>query len=148
MWNKLLTTAGAAATLLSVAPGVAAQQPAPAAQTRAAAPVVYQRELFDYSRGGRPDPFRSLLSSSDVGVRVEDLALRGVVVHPDASRSVAVLSRAGVARPIRARVGERVGGIRILAIRPRSVDVLVEEFGVARRETLQIKPAPGKGGSS
>lgn len=148
MLNKLLNAAGAAAMLLTVSAEVAAQQPASATPSRAAAPVVYQREIFDYSRAGRPDPFRSLVSSSDVGVRVEDLALRGVVVHPDASRSVAVLSRAGTSRPIRARVGERVGGIRILVIRPHSVDVLVEEFGVARRETLQIKPAPGKGGSS
>lgn len=146
MWNKLLTTASCAAALFALAPAASAQRPAHAS-SRAAAPLIYEREIFDYARAGRPDPFRSLVSSSDVGVRVEDLALRGVVVHPDASRSVAVLSRSGVARPIRARVGERVGGIRILAIRPRSVEVLVEEFGVARRETLQIKSAPAKGGS-
>lgn len=147
MWNKLRTGAGVA-TLLVVPTALAAQQPVRSSPAPAPAPVVYEREIFDYGRGGRPDPFRSLVSSSDIGVRVEDLALRGVVVHPDPSRSVAVLSRAGVARPIRARVGERVGGIRILAIRAHSVDVLVEEFGVSRRETLQIRSAPGKGGSS
>ena len=82
---------------------------------------------------------RGLLA--DLGVRVEDLALRGVVFHPDPTRSVAMLTREGAERPIRARVGDRIGGIRILTIRPNSIDVLVEELGVARRETLQITRA-------
>ena len=107
--------------------------------------IVYRREVFRYSGVGRPDPFRSLMGSADLGVRVEDLALRGVVYHPDPSRSVAVLAREGAERPIRSRVGDRIGGIRVLTIRPNSIDVLVEEFGIARRETLQITKATPKG---
>ena len=127
-------------------------QSAPSAATvraaggsRADSMIVYRREVFRYTGVGRPDPFRSLLGSAELGVRVEDLALRGVVYHPDPSRSVAMLVREGAERPIRARVGDRIGGIRILTIRPNSIDVLVEELGVARRETLVITKATPKG---
>lgn len=135
----------ALASILAASLGSA--QDAPATGARAAGPrgdsmIVYRREVFRYQAMGRPDPFRSLLGSADLGVRVEDLALRGVVYHPDPSRSVAMLVREGAERPIRARVGDRIGGIRILTIRPNSIDVLVEELGVARRETLRITRAP------
>ena len=136
-----------------LAPAVASAQTAPAQSAPGAAPraptasrgdsmIVYRREVFHYSAMGRPDPFRSLLGSADLGVRVEDLSLRGVVYHPDPSRSVAMLVREGAERPVRARVGDRIGGIRIMTIRPNSIDVLVEELGVARRETLRITRAP------
>ena len=115
------------------------------ARSRADSMIVYRREVFRYSAAGRPDPFRSLLGSADLGVRVEDLSLRGVVYHPDPSRSVAMLAREGMERPVRAHVGDRIGGIRILTIRPNSIDVLVEELGVARRETLVITKATPKG---
>lgn len=108
--------------------------------------VVYRREVFEYSRAGRPDPFRSLVGSADLGVRLEDLSLRGVVVHPDASLSVAVIAREGNPRLIRARVGDRIGGIRILAIRPRSIEVIIEDLGVARRETIEITRVPASKG--
>ena len=76
------------------------------------------------------------------------LTLMGVLYHPDPSRSVAVLSQTGSTRRIRARVGDRVGGIRIVSIGPRSVDLIVEEFGVARRETLELRPTSERGSSS
>jgi hypothetical protein len=106
--------------------------------------VIYEREVFEYSAGGRPDPFRSLLQDGELGIRIEDLMLRGVVYHPDPARSVAVLSQTGSQRRIQARVGERVGTLRILSIQPERVEVVVEELGVARRETLTIvRPEPG-----
>ena len=119
--------------------GLGIPGPVNAQQTAAAdTAIVYEREVFQYSAGGRPDPFRSLLNDADLGVRVEDLTLRGVVYHPDPSRSVAVLAQVGSDRRIRARVGERVGSLRVLAIYPDRVDIVVEELGVARRETLRI----------
>lgn len=116
-----------------------------AAQAAADSAVVYEREVFDYSRGGRADPFRSLLDDAELGVRLEDLSLQGVMVGGDPSQSVAVLSRVGTNRPLRVRVGDRVGGIRILSIEQRLVQVLVEEFGVARRGTLELKSVTQKG---
>jgi hypothetical protein len=117
--------------------------PAPVAGQDVSDSVVYEREVFRYSAGSRPDPFRSLLEDGDLGIRVEDLSLRGVVHHVDPSQSVAFLLVAGSERRVQARVGERVGSLRILGIFPDRVDVVVEELGVARRETLRIQSPPG-----
>lgn len=126
---------------LFAAPGAArAQAPADTA-------IVYDREVFDYSRAGRPDPFSSLLNAEDLGIRLEDLSLQGVMYDADTSQSVAVLARVGSTRPLRVRVGDRVGGIRVLSIGQRSVQVLIEEFGVARRGTLELKSVTQKGTS-
>lgn len=131
-----------AALLALAAPGAAAAQAQPDTV------AIYEREVFRYQRAGRPDPFRSLLGSADLGVRAEDLALVGVVYNEDPARSVAVITQAGAERRVRARVGERIGGVRVVAIRPTSVDLVIEEFGIARRETLALKPAAKKGSSS
>jgi hypothetical protein len=100
--------------------------------------IVYEREVFRYPRDGRADPFRSLLLDDDLGIRVEDLTLRGTVHHPDPSLSVAIMTLTGSDRRIQARIGERVGPMRVLAIYPDRVDIVIEELGVARRETLRI----------
>ena len=119
--------------------GAAAAATPLSAQAGAEEPAGYEREVFRYDRGGRADPFRSLLREAEVGVRFEDLSLRGVVHHADPSRSVALIARAGTERRIRARVGDRIGGLRVAAIGPNSVDIVVEELGVSRRERLEIR---------
>ncbi len=125
-------------TALAVAPA-AAQEPGVLPPE-----LEYEREVYTYPRGARPDPFRSLLRDGDLGVRIEDLVLRGIVHHPDPSRSVATLTVEGTNRRIQARVGEVVGPLRVVAIHPDRVEVVVEELGVARRETLSIaRPEPG-----
>lgn len=126
---------------LFAAPGSAS------AQAAGDTAIVYEREVFEYSRAGRPDPFRSLLDDAELGIRLEDLSLQGVMYDADVSQSVAVLARVGSERPLRVRVGDRVGGIRILSISQRSVQVLIEEFGVARRGTLELKSVTQKGTS-
>lgn len=103
--------------------------------------LVYEREVFRYTASNRADPFRSLLTNAELGIRTEDLTLLGVIHHPDPSQSVAVLAQRGEDRRLRARVGERLGSVRVLAIHQRSIDVVVEEFGLARRERLEISPS-------
>ncbi|MQA89895.1 MAG: hypothetical protein GEU90_06640 [Gemmatimonas sp.] len=103
-----------------------------------AADLGYEREVFRYSQGNRPDPFRSLLLDGDLGIRLEELTLKGTVYHPDPSLSVAIITREGTDRQIKARVGEPVGGLRVLAIYPDRVDIVIEELGVAQRETLHL----------
>jgi hypothetical protein len=114
------------------------------AQTNEVSAPVYQREVFGYSGRSRPDPFRSLLQDGDLGVRVEDLTLRVVIYNDsDPTQSVAVLAQRGSERRLQARVGERSGSLRILAILPEQIDIVIEELGVSRRETLTIaKPRP------
>lgn len=106
--------------------------------------VIYEREVFQYTAAGRPDPFRSLLLEGELGVRPEDLTLRGILYDPIATRSIAVLSQAGSERRIQLRVGESLGAIRILSIQPDRVEVVIEELGVSRRETLRlVRPQTG-----
>lgn len=104
----------------------------------------YRREVFEYRRAGRSDPFRSLARAADLGVRMEDLSLLGVLYEPNGG-SVAVVSRGEKTAPLRLRLGQSVGGVRVVAIRPRSVDVLVEDFGIARRETIELRSTEKKG---
>ncbi len=121
--------------LCSAVPGLLPAQSAPGTASEGA----YSREVFVYDRAGRTDPFRSLLGTPDLGIRFEDLTLRGLIYNPDQRRSVAVFHDGSSDRRLRLRVGERVGGITVVAVYPRRVDVRVDEFGVARRETLYIK---------
>ncbi len=109
--------------------------------------IVYEREVFEYPGASRPDPFRSAMAEGDLGIRLEDLSLRGVVHHADPSQSVAFLLVEGSNRRIQAKVGETVGTLRLLAIYPDRVEVVVEELGVARRETLRIESPPRSGES-
>jgi hypothetical protein len=117
-----------------------------AGQASSGTTVVYEREVFQYPRAGRPDPFRSLLLDGDLGIRIEDLALRGVLHHDDPSQSVAVVTLRGSDRRIQLRIGERVGPLRVLAIHPERVEIVLEELGVARRETLEIQRPRSGGG--
>lgn len=127
----------AAAVVLALAgPRAAPAQIPPGAE------LEYQREVFDYQAAGRPDPFRSLLGTSDLGIRFEDLSLRGVIYNPNARQSVAVLVQNGSDRRIRLRVGESLGGVTLVAVYPRKVDVQIEDFGVVRRATLPLKTRP------
>lgn len=132
--SGVVRVAGGALLVAALLPAAPA-----AAQSADAGEIVYRREVYQYQRGVRPDPFRSLLGSVDVGVRLEDLTLRGIVYNPDPRESVAILVESGTDRRIRARVGERVGAITVLAIQPRQVDLVVEDFGVPRRESLYLK---------
>jgi hypothetical protein len=101
--------------------------------------VIYRREVFQYSRNGRPDPFRSLVGSMDLGIRPEDLNLRVILADSDPRESVAIFTEAGEGRRIRVRLGDRIGGMTVIAIHPRRVDVVIEEFGVPRRESFFVK---------
>ena len=136
MWrnpNRLLRLAVAAAGLGTLAWSASAQA------KDDDPPLVYRREVFQYPRGARPDPFRTLLSSEELGYRFEDMRLTGVIYSPNSRVSVAVLTEAVGKKRFRLRVGERVGGITVAAIYPKRVDVVVNEFGVVRRETLELR---------
>lgn len=144
--EALLTFAALGAALLAHPAAAQQQRPAaarPVAAGEAAAPAVdvYRREVFRYQRGGRPDPFQPLLSASELGFRVEDLRLTGIVYSPNARQSVAVFAEGDSARRHRLHVGERLGTMTVLRIYPQRVDVRIDEFGGTRVETIQLKRA-------
>jgi type II secretory pathway component PulC len=148
MIMRFLPAALALSVMLIALPGVAHGQQVEEVESAAengtdegAVPqsLRYEREVFRYQRAGRRDPFRSLLGTADLAVRAEDLVLRGVIVNPDPRQSVAVIREARGDRQFRVRPGDRIGGIRVVAIQPDRVDLVVEELGVARSHTLRIR---------
>lgn len=134
---------------------VAGQAPAPAAAPAAAAPklidfpkdssgrIIFARETFTYNRGGRRDPFASLIATGDIRPLIEDLALTGVIVDPAGRNSIALLKDVSASRLYRARVGQVFGRVRVTAIRPREVVLTIDEFGSSRQETLTLQ-APSR----
>lgn len=139
----------AAAAALVLAAAATAQQPAaaPAARPQAAARpdsaqrdstlrIEYRREVFSY-QGGSRDPFRSLITSSDVRPTAEDLRLVSVIFDPRGN-SVAIVRESGNTRPYRLRRGDQVGRLRVIQIRQTEVVFQVEEFGFERQVTLAL----------
>ncbi|MDB4947583.1 MAG: hypothetical protein JWM27_232 [Gemmatimonadetes bacterium] len=146
-----------AALMLAAAPLAAqsAPRPAPAAPVPGDTGLVYRREVFGYQAASRPDPFRPLASSAEMGVRLEDLRLTAVVYHPNPRLSVAIFTRGDTSRALRVHSGQRIGNLTIVAIYPRRVDVRVEEFGVSRVESMGLRrdvadaaPPTGPGGDA
>ena len=101
--------------------------------------ITLEREVFAYSGGGRRDPYKSLMNSSDVRPLLSDLRLAGVALDPDGHNSVAILRDSYSNHQYRARIGQQLGRLRVTAIRQRSVTFTIEEFGFNRQETLTLR---------
>lgn len=99
---------------------------------------VYERETFTYSVLGRRDPFQPLDVGEGEAPRFADLALSGVLLHPETG-SVATLTDRRTGRRYRLREGDVLGEARLERIRADGVDFIVEIFGVPRRETLWVR---------
>ena len=100
--------------------------------------ITIQREVFDYDRSGRRDPYKSLMSSSDVRPLLSDLRLTAVAFDPDGNNSVAILRDSYSKQQYRIRVGQQLGRLRVAAIHQKSVQFSIEEFGFNRQETLAM----------
>jgi len=102
--------------------------------------ITLQRETFAYSGGGRRDPYKSLMSSSDVRPLLSDLRLTAVAFDPvgAGANSVAILRDTYSKQQYRVRVGQQLGRLRVSAIRQRAVQFTIEEFGFNRQETLPL----------
>lgn len=100
--------------------------------------ITIQREVFDYDRSGRRDPYKSLMSSSDVRPLLSDLRLTAVAFDPDGNNSVAILRDSYSKQQYRIRVGQQLGRLRVAAIHQKTVQFSIEEFGFNRQETLAM----------
>lgn len=97
------------------------------------------REVFSYTGGSR-DPFESLLASASVGPELPDLMLVAIYIDQrDQDRSVAVLREKVSGKRYNLRAGDRLGRLRVVGIRERDVDFIVDDFGAERRETLSLR---------
>lgn len=142
--ERTLLVLGAALALAATAgaqsaparPGAAAPPREPVALPEA---EVYRREVFRYQAGGRPDPFQPLLSGEDMGVRVQDLTLVGIVYSANPRVSVATFTLPDSTQRVRLRVGQRLGSVTVVGIQPRRVDVREDEMGVSRVYSLELQ---------
>lgn len=100
--------------------------------------ITLQRETFSYNGSGRRDPYKSLMTSSDVRPLLSDLRLTAVAFDPDGNNSVAILRDAFSKQQYRIRVGQQLGRLRVASIRQRAVLFTIEEFGFSRQEMLPL----------
>lgn len=122
------------------------EQPFRPARARAAAAAadsgetgLLSREVFSYVGGSR-DPFESQVGSAAMGPEFADLMLVAVYVdHANPDRSVAVFRELVGNKPHNLQVGDRLGRMRVTAIREREVDVLIDDFGTERRERAVLR---------
>ena len=146
-----MTRAFAAIALLTGAAGANAQQPAAAVTTVAAtAPaakpaqptaepkLVFDREVYSYAANARRDPFKPLAGKESLGPLFEDLKLRGIIFSSEPTLSI-VLLQDGSRRMYRLHRGEVVGNSRIVEIKPLMVRFAVENFGMIKYETLELR---------
>jgi hypothetical protein len=135
--------AGAAAGQPGAGRGANAQVPAP---RDTVIPTALMREVYDYSREGRRDPFISLLTTSDLRPTLSDLRLLMTVVD-EPGRSVALVANGfDKKNPQKTlRVGDRLGRMRVSSIRSDAVIFTIEEFGMNRRDSLLLRD-PSKTG--
>lgn len=99
--------------------------------------VTIEREVFAYGGVGRRDPFKSLLTSTELRPAIVDLRLVAVAFDPTGA-SVAILRNVNTKEQHRVRVGTSLGRMRVAAIRPKAVVFTIEELGYSRQETLGL----------
>jgi hypothetical protein len=105
--------------------------------------IIFRREVFNYPRDGRRDPFASLIATGDIRPLFADLIVSVIIEHPDPRQSMATLKDRSTGDIYRARVGSTFGRIRITYIRANEVGVAIDEFGFTRRETLALSAQRG-----
>ncbi|HEU4700724.1 MAG TPA: hypothetical protein VFS40_16190 [Gemmatimonadales bacterium] len=97
------------------------------------------RETFSYGGGAR-DPFASLLKEKSTGPEFVDLQLVGVYENlADPAQSVAVVREKSADKRHKLRTGDRLGRLRVAAIRSKDVVFTVQDFGYERQETLSLR---------
>ena len=95
------------------------------------------REVFTFRGSGR-DPFLSLLESGEVRPLVEDLRITSITYDPRyPAASVAVLRDTIVNQAYPVRVGDELGRLRVVSIRPGEVTLVLSEFGSERQVVLR-----------
>jgi hypothetical protein len=108
------------------------------ASDTAAAKESFRREVFAYERGGRRDPFESLMTSGELRPLISDVKLVSVVLDPSGRNSVAILRDLNSKEQYRVRVGQTLGRMRVARIAQKSVTFTIEEFGYSRQQELSL----------
>jgi hypothetical protein len=136
----------------SIAPGAApttivgtsAPKTAGTAVSRTPTEITIDREAFEYSAEGRRDPYKSLMTTSDLRPLLSDLKLTAVAFDPRGDNSVAILRDLQTKEQYRMRPGMTLGRMRVASIRPRAIVFTIEEFGFNRQESLVLSDTTSK----
>lgn len=108
------------------------------AQRGAKGEVTFMREQFAYDDAGRRDPFHSLFASGDLRPVLTDLRLVAVIYDPTGRNSVAILRDVTTKDQYRVKTGQMLGRMRVTAILPKQINVVIDEFGYSRQESLAL----------
>lgn len=98
----------------------------------------FEREVFSYERGGRRDPFVSLMANGELRPLVSDLLLVGIAFDGVGRGSVAILRDVNTKEQYRVKLGQSLGRMHVARINLKSVTFTIEEFGYSRQETLGL----------
>jgi hypothetical protein len=100
--------------------------------------AAFERETFAYERGGRRDPFISLMTTSELRPLISDLQLVAIAFDAGGRTSVAIMRDINTKEQYRIRTGQSLGRMRVAHIAPKSVTFTIEEFGYSRQEVLAL----------
>jgi hypothetical protein len=116
-------------------------QEAPAAPVAIAEPkLVLEREVFHYPGRNRRDPFVALSRLAAAGPQFADMSVRMIVFSEIPGESLAVIRDDNTRRSYRLRRGDVLGDATIVEIGRSRVVFSVDNLGVRRRETLELRP--------
>jgi hypothetical protein len=101
-------------------------------------PPTIMRELYEYPRDGRRDPFISLLTTNELRPTMSDLRLTGILFDQSGSHSVATLRDVTTNAQYRVSTGSALGRMRVSAIRVKTVVFTIDEFGTTRQDSLVL----------
>lgn len=135
--REVATAAPAPTTSASRSTATArSQQSLSVASDTSSAPSSIMRESYDYSDGGRRDPFYSLLRTTELRPTLSDLRLTGILFAHSAGRSVATLRDVSTNAQYRVTVGAELGRMRVSIIRLKTIVFTIDEFGSTRQDSL------------
>ena len=97
------------------------------------------REVFEYAKGGRRDPFFSLLTTAELRPTLSDLRLTSIFIDLSGRNSLATLRDVGANTRYTVHVGSTLGRMRVSSIRGQAVIVTIDEFGTTRRDSLVLR---------
>jgi hypothetical protein len=110
----------------------------PAADTAGPPPSIL-REVFDYNKDGRRDPFVSLLTTAELRPTISDLRATSIIYDNSGRNSLATLRDVATNTRYTVRVGSTLGRMRVSAIRPLTVLLTIDEFGTTRQDSLVLR---------
>jgi hypothetical protein len=106
-------------------------------------PTIY-REVFEYTRDGRRDPFVSLLTTNELRPTMSDLRLTGILFDHSGRNSIATLRDITNNAQYRVTVGSALGRMRVTAIKTLTVVFTIDEFGTTRKDSLTLRDSTNR----